>query len=377
MKQKTILVSPLNWGLGHSVRDIPLIHKLIEFNYRVIIASEGASAILLKKEFPKLTHIEIKSFKIEYPKNKGFTLKILSQIPKVIFGIRREHLKLKQILKKYDIDLIISDNRYGIYSKEIPSIFITHQVFIKLPKSLCFLENRLHKVHLKKLNKFNKVLIPDYLGQNNLTGELSHSKKLPANFMHIGILSEFDFKPKQTNQYLYDILVIISGPEPQRTIFETIISEQLKNTKNKVLIVTGKPQALFNEINNNIELVNHLSRKEMQDAITNSKIIISRAGYTTIMDLVKLQKKAILIPTPGQTEQEYLSNYLKKKNIFVFMNQSNLNISEAINKLNVLEGDFAKYSNSEYEDYIKIIKSAFTPNYLDNEKCVSNTKGFL
>ncbi len=358
MKQKKkILVSPLDWGLGHAVRDIPIIHELIKNNFEVIIGGEGKSGVLLKKEFPKLKYVEIKSFEIKYSKKNLFILKILLQTPKILLGIIKEHRQVQKIIKQHNIDLIISDNRYGVYSKKVPSVFISHQIFIQLPKQIKFLEKAACKFQQKLTANFNKILIPDYEGKENLSGKLSHKQKLPRKYFFIGILSQFKSKKRLNIKFENDILVIISGPEPQRTVFETTIITQLKNTNYKILIISGKPQKEFSNINSNIKIVGHLPRKEMQDAILKSKIIISRAGYTTIMDLIKLQKSAILIPTPGQTEQEYLASYLKDKNIFIFGKQKNLDINSSINELKTLKPNFEKFNINKQTDITTILKS--------------------
>ncbi|NPA45064.1 MAG: UDP-N-acetylglucosamine--N-acetylmuramyl-(pentapeptide) pyrophosphoryl-undecaprenol N-acetylglucosamine transferase [Chlorobi bacterium] len=370
-KSKKILISPLNWGLGHAVRDIPLINKLISAGYEVIIATEGASAELLKKEFPKLLHIELKSFSIKYPKKNAFVFKMLIQLPKIIRGIRKEHKQVQKIIKQQNIDLIISDNRYGVYSKEVPSIFITHQIFIQLPKQIKFLEGIVFKMQQNKISKFSKCLIPDYKNEINLSGKLSHKQRLPAEFSFVGILSQFQYNKEDSKEYINDILIILSGPEPQRTILETKIIKQLEGTNKKVLLVSGQPEKSFSKNNSNIKYVNHLSRKEMQFAIQNSEIIISRAGYTTIMDLVKLQKKAILIPTPSQTEQEYLANYLKNKNMFIFCKQDNFIIDEVIKKIQKLQTNFSVFEKAKKDNFLNVVKNTFHPDFLDNEKCVT------
>ncbi len=370
-KSKRILVSPLNWGLGHAVRDIPLINKLISAGYEVIIATEGASSELLKKEFPQLLHIELKSFSIKYPKKNAFVFKMLIQLPKIIRGIKKEHKQVQKIIKQHNIDLIISDNRYGVYSKEIPSIFISHQIFIQLPKQIKFLEDVVYKMQQKKISKFSKCLIPDYKDEINLSGKLSHKQRLSAKFNFIGILSQFQFEKENSKEYINDILIILSGPEPQRTILETKIIKQLKDTNKRVLLVSGQPEKSFSKNNSNVKIVNHLSRKEMQFAIQNSEIIISRAGYTTIMDLVKLQKKAILIPTSSQTEQEYLASYLKDKNMFVFCKQDNFIIDEAIKRVQSLQANFSIFEKAQKDDFLNIVKNSFHPDFLGNEKCIS------
>ena len=357
-KEKTnILIAPLNWGLGHAVRDIPVIHNLLKNKFEVIIGGEGQSGELLKKAFPELQYIEIQSFVIKYPKNRFFILKLLFQIPKIFIGIIREHRHIQNMIDKYEIDIVISDNRYGLYSDKIPSVFITHQVFPALSKSLKIFEKIIYKNHRKRIEKFDKCLIPDFKGKINFSGDLSHKYKLSANYHFIGILSQFEKYNIETADYKYDIAVIISGPEPQRSIFEKKMTKQILQSGKKAILISGFPDISFRKQVENLTIVNHLSRAEMQDVIANSEIIISRSGYTTIMDLVKLQKKAVLVPTPGQTEQEYFSDYLKDKTMFVFRKQNDFDLNNAVNELKTLNPDFKNVSNLACNSFINIIKS--------------------
>ncbi len=358
-RKKRILVSPLNWGLGHAVRDIPLIYSLINNNYEVIIAGEGRSGKLLKKEFPKLKFVKLPSFSVNYSKKNLFFLKLLIQIPGILKGIEREHNQLKTIIKDFEIDLIISDNRYGLYSENCPSIFITHQIFLKSPRYLKFSEKILFKFHKKRIDKFDKCLIPDFSDIPNLSGTLSHGLKLGEKYSFIGLLSHFDFEKNDADNFKYDIAIIISGPEPQRRIFEKKITDQAVQTGQKVVLVSGMPEKSFRKEVQNLTIYSHVSRTKMKEILLYSKTVISRSGYTTIMDLVKLRKKAILIPTPGQTEQEYLANYLTDSKLFVFKTQNDFNLSESIDELRMLKPEFEIFSDLRGEDFIKHVESMF------------------
>ncbi len=355
---KKILISPLNWGLGHAVRDIPLIHILLKNNYDVLIAGEGKSGILLKKEFPNLQYVDLPSFSIKYPKNSFFFLKLLFQIPAVIRGIKLEHKQAQQIIKEYDIDVIISDNRYGLYSDKIPSIFITHQISLKLPKYLKFFEKLILNIHKSIIRKFDKCFIPDYADNTlNLSGTLSHGFFLPEMYSFIGILSQFQFSEQKIKKYKYDIAIIVSGPEPQRSIFEKTVITQVLKTKKRAVLISGLPDLSFSKQTANLTILSHVSRDNMRYVLLNSEIIISRAGYTTIMDLISLQKKAILIPTPGQTEQEYLAKHLKNKDLFIFKKQHNFNLIESVNELKKLKSDFKIFSNKGCNNFLNSVKS--------------------
>lgn len=341
-KQKRILICPLDWGLGHATRVIPIIRLLIQKGAEVIIAAEERPLQLLRQEFPDLEFIRLKGYNINYSEKYSMVLKMLFSIPTILNGILKEHNELKKIIKEKSIDIVISDNRFGLWNKNIRSVFITHQLMIKTP----FGEELLHFINLYFIKKFDECWVPDNKGENNMSGDLAHKYSLPENGFYIGILSRFNENQVSGIRYHngyqssgiryqvstpFEVLAIISGPEPQRSIFEKIVLKQLKESQLKVLVVCGKTEAEEKiEPIGNIEMRNHLNAKEMQDAILNSKIIIARSGYSTIMDLAVLGKKAIFIPTPGQTEQEYLAETLMKKKIAYSQKQSEFNLLSAL-----------------------------------------------
>ena len=323
-----ILVAPLDWGLGHATRCIPLIYTLQNLGASVILAAEGATAALLHNEFPEVKLLTLKGYRISYSKNKStFFLKLLSQVPGIYFTIMNENKWLNKIVKEYSIDAVISDNRFGLYHKQIPCVYITHQLYIET--GIGSLNRLLQKIHYKFINRFTQCWVPDAAGQQNLAGKLSHPQKLPLiPVKYLGILSRFK---KQEQSILNDLLILLSGPEPQRTIFENILLKQLKNNSQAVVLVRGLPLEKKTIIaSENLKIINHLSAGELSKYIQQSKWILARAGYSTIMDLAALQKKAILVPTPGQGEQEYLAKYLKQKNLFYTCAQQNFLLKVAI-----------------------------------------------
>ncbi|MCB9336361.1 MAG: glycosyl transferase family 28 [Flavobacteriales bacterium] len=335
-KNKTILVCPLEWGLGHATRCIPLIQQFLDEGHRVIIASSGKPEALLKKEFPQLQFIPLKGYDIEYSEKGSMITKMLLQLPKIKKAIEDEHLWLDQIIDKYSIDMVVSDNRYGLWTKKVESVLMTHQLFIKAPTGEWLLE----KIVKKYLNNFDEVWIPDVEDEDNLSGELSHKKTLPLNYRFIGILSRFStyLQTQNIETEEYDFIAILSGPEPQRTIFENIILKQLENTDFKGILVRGLPEEKL-ELkieNSELKVFNHLEIEEFLKCIQKSKVVICRSGYSSLMDLTVLSKKAILVPTPGQTEQEYLAQYLSKKGNFITQKQSEFDLEKGLNELKLL-----------------------------------------
>lgn len=313
IKGKRVLISPLDWGLGHATRCIPVIRTLLKNNNNVVIAAEGAQEILLKEEFPNLEFIHLAGYRIRYQSSGSFVLQMLKQIPKILNAIRQEKESLASIIKKHHIEVVISDNRYGLYNKNVYSVFITHQLFIKVP----FFKNLAKAINHSFIRKFNACWVPDHKGENNLSGELSHGNHLPSNVIYIGPLSRFSkASDSDKRTYKYKFIAIISGPEPQRSLFEQKITDALLGSGEPCCLIRGLPGHTQNSGSTNLlEIHDHLSAKELQVKIENSEIVIARSGYSTIMDLHALNKKAIYIPTSGQTEQEYLAKYHQENNL--------------------------------------------------------------
>ena len=343
MVKKKILICPLDWGLGHASRIIPIINALIKNNFEIIIAADNYPLQLLKSEFPDLLTLKFPSYQISYSKGKSLVFKMLFYIPKIIFGIYKEHKRLNTIINEYKIDIVISDNRFGLWNKKITSIFITHQVMIKMPKYFKFFEYPVHLINKWFILKYNICWIPDFETMPNLSGDLSHKYELP-NASFIGLLSRFSRTGNYNIEKTYDIVVILSGPEPQRTIFEKIVYNQAKLIDYKTLIIKGIPgKKIKTEQYENITLVSHLLSEEINNLILSTEIIICRSGYSSIMDLISLNKKAILVPTPGQTEQEYLAQYHSNNKYFYCVFQDKFNLENDIMNLK-------KYSQTVLEN---------------------------
>jgi uncharacterized protein (TIGR00661 family) len=328
---KNILVAPLNWGLGHATRCIPIIQELEKNGFTPIIASDGIALLLLQKEFPHLESLEFPSYKIEYAKEgKDFKWKLIKNIPKIILAVFEEKKIIKELVNKYDLKGIISDNRLGVYSKKVPSVFITHQLNV-LSGNTTWISSKLHQHFIKK---FTECWVPDFQESPNLTGKLAHLRNSSLHLKYLGSLSRLE---KKELVYKYELMVILSGPEPQRTLLEEKIIDELQNYNGEVLFIKGKVENnKKKEVIKNITFYNFMTSKEIENAYNESKIVLCRSGYTTIMDLAKLEKKAFFIPTPGQFEQEYLAKRLKRNGIAPFAKQDDFRIE------NLLEIEFFK-----------------------------------
>ncbi len=303
--RKRILVTPLNWGLGHATRCIPIVNALLEHDYIPIIASDGDALNLLKKEFPNLTFDELPPYNVTYSKKAHlFKWKLLKDSPKLLNAINEERKATDLLIEKHNIDGIVSDNRLGVNSKKVPSVFITHQLNV-LSGNTTWLST---KIHQKIIEKFDECWIPDNEGIPNLSGKLGHVENTRLPIRYIGPLSRFE---KCAIPIVHDIMVLLSGPEPQRTLLEEKLLKLLKDFKGSVLFVKGKVEEEVRVTKSgNLTIYNFMKGKTLEEAINASQFILSRSGYTTVMDLAKIGKRAFFIPTPGQFEQEYLATML-------------------------------------------------------------------
>lgn len=302
--------------MGHATRCVPIINALLKANYEPVLASDGDALLLVQKEFPLLKSVELPSYNISYPKNgKHLKFKLLLQLPHIISAIKKERKMVAQLVDKENIAGIISDNRFGVYSKKVPSVYVAHQLNVLSGKTT-FITSKIHQHFIKK---FDECWVPDIEENPNFSGDLGHFKNPGFNLKYLGILSRF--QPKQLD-IKYDLLLLLSGPEPQRTLLENKLLNELQHFKGKILVVRG---VLNNtsEIKapDNFNIVNYLLANELEDAINQSNVVIARSGYSTVMDLAALGKKAFFIPTPGQFEQEYLAKRLQENSVAPYAKQ--------------------------------------------------------
>jgi UDP:flavonoid glycosyltransferase YjiC (YdhE family) len=344
-KPASILVAPLDWGLGHATRCIPIIRELLRRGVRVIIASSGSQRALLEMEFPGLEYLDIPGYEIRL--QSGFLLQwgLILRIPSVLRQIRRENQWLSALMGKMEIQGVISDNRYGLYHENLPSVFITHQLYVQsglgfLKRTGEWIDRKIMNWNYRFIKKFSICWVPDYEFDFGVAGKLSHPPQLPpVPVRYIGTLSRFQMLEKGIIKN--PLLVLVSGPEPQRTVFEENIFRQLVSYPRSAIVVRGLPGAEISIpfISSEVRIYNHLPAKDLHRLMTDSETIITRGGYSTIMDLVQLKKSAILIPTPGQTEQEYLGHFLHEKKWMYCVEEKNFN----------LEKDLSVFQTAKFE----------------------------
>lgn len=332
-RHKRILVAPLNWGLGHVARCVPLIQTLESLGAEVLLASDGAALLLLRAEFPHLRAFNLPSYGIRYD-TYNMVWNITRQLPRIVWAVRAEQAETERLVAEHGINGIISDNRYGCFSRQAHSVMLTHQMRPRIPSFL--LDWPAQMVLRRALGKFDAVWVPDAHGEPNLSGQLSHGEPAHPNTRFTGILTRMKNYPRERE---YDVAVVLSGPEPQRSILENRLMEQAMSLPQDFIFIQGKTQSKQHyRVGENIEVVSYLTSKDLNDVLMASRVVVCRSGYSSIMDLAVLGKKAILIPTPGQTEQEYLAEALAAQGLFLTQHQDKINLEEGIRSLGNTRG---------------------------------------
>jgi uncharacterized protein (TIGR00661 family) len=329
-KNKKILLAPLDWGIGHASRCVPIIRMLQQKGAHVIIGSSGRSASFLKSEFPDVKHIDLPGFEISYPHHGSMSLRLLRRSPVILSANHREHRLLETLIDEHGIQAVVSDNRFGLWSSRAYSVYITHQVSIKAPAGWSFTEGLLYMVHRRYISNYDECWIPDLEAQGGLSGELAHKRKCPVPTSFIGPLSRFKAPGASVAEKKYDIMAIVSGPEPQRSLLEKLFLSELKLLGKPAILLQGMPEKMEKRTEENVEIYSHMNSNELRDAILASGMIICRPGYSSIMDLAVLGKQAIFVPTPGQTEQEYLADYHRRKHHYYSTSQDQFNLKKCL-----------------------------------------------
>ena len=337
---KRVLVSPLSWGLGHATRDLPIIRYLLERGHQVTVAGEGRALSLLKQEAPRCDFVELKDYPPPYSSGRYFVPKFLAMAPVMLRAIAREKQDFARLLADRRFDLIISDNRFNVRSPEIPSFVISHQVRFMTPPGFGFFERVTERFNYHYLRRFDRVIVPDNADpERNLSGRLSHDLRLmaPEKIYYAGVLSSVSRTDVPQD---VDLFVSISGPEPPRTQMERLILDHVGEVRaDRIVIALGQPEVKEKrQLDARTTVYGFLDRAGQQEMMNRARMIICRSGYTTVMELAELGKKALLIPTPGQTEQEYLGRYYAERGLFHTVSQYELDLPRDVEKAQAMSG---------------------------------------
>jgi predicted glycosyltransferase len=323
-----ILVGVLDWGLGHAGRTIPVVKELQRQGAKVVLAGAGRAGILLQKECPDLPYLECPAYAVNY-KGRNMFWAMFRQLPKIAAAILREHRWLRRIQGIYHFDAIISDSRFGCFHPSVPSVMVAHQLNLLLkPRWIFTIVNWFYR---QLLRRFDEIWVPDH--PNGLSGKLS----TPSPFRNTRYLGWLSRMQPAAPAVKYELMVLLSGPEPQRSQLEEIILQQLSNDLPALsaLLVQGKTEGHFKRrlANTNTEVISFLTGEELSRALAQARFVLCRAGYSSLMDLAVLQKPAILLPTPGQPEQEYLARHCADSGWAYITREEELDLKQAIREV--------------------------------------------
>ncbi len=317
-----VLVAPLNWGLGHAARCVPLVNRLLAQGDEVVLGGDGESLVLLRKHFPTLQTIRFADLSLSYSAGKSQVGAMLRALPKIVCAAWKDHCLLGELLDRELFDLVVSDNRFGLVSRKTRCVYVTHQLHIRLPRRYRRLEPLAARLHGWIGRHYTEVWVPDYdEAERSLSGALGHTEKQRyGTVRYIGPLSRFDgrenpMRPSRIDRF--EVVAVLSGLEPQRSMLEEEIVSRYSGKKERVLIVEGKPsKPMLQVTRGNICIVPYIDDAPLMDVLQKAKRIIARSGYSTIMDweTLGLLGKAELIATPGQPEQEYLQEWIQNRN---------------------------------------------------------------
>jgi UDP-N-acetylglucosamine transferase subunit ALG13 len=327
----------------------------------VVFAGNQWQQDYIQKTFPDIQSVFLEGYNVSYKVgNTGLMTSVLLQLPGIWKAIRREHHWLQEFTSTHNIDGVLSDNRYGLFHPSIPSVIMTHQV--QVLTGLGSMADRIFRRFLYfLLGRFAECWIVDEAGHPNLSGKLAHPGILPLRARYLGLLSQLESRTEEGTKES-DLLVLLSGPEPQRTNLSRILWEQVISLPQKIVFVEGSRSVEKPDfIPEHVTYHTWVQKSELQKLIEGTSLVVCRSGYSSLMDLVRLGKKGILIPTPGQTEQEYLARYLHSEGVFYSRPQQGFNLQNALQEAAlfsfhqpVLEGAFDGYKKQVEEWLTKL-----------------------
>ncbi|MBE7171418.1 MAG: glycosyl transferase family 28 [Williamsia sp.] len=362
-----VLFAPLDWGLGHTTRCIPLIHYFLSLGCQVVAAVDEKQQAILEKEFTNLKFVSLKGYRLAYGRSGWQTLaKIILQVPRIVATIYQENRWLKKFVQSTPVHAVISDNRYGLFSKKLPCIFVTHQLAIQTPFGAPA-RWLVQKINYRFIQQFGACWVPDYKENANLAGKLSHPRQMPSvPVSYIGRLSRIAEPLPAGNPG--SLLIVLSGPEPQRSIFEEIVFSQLDRLQVPAVLVRGLPKAENAPplLSKYVVVHNYLSAPELAAEISRAETIVSRSGYSTVMDITGRGKKCIFVPTPGQPEQIYLADYLQQKQLCICFRQNHFSLEKALQLAKTgafapMDGLSSYIYKEELETFVSKLKKANGP----------------
>lgn len=349
---KRIMVAPLDWGLGHATRCMPVIDALLARGVEVVLASSGSALALLKGHYPDLEAVELPGCELRFSAGKSQVGMMARQIPGLVRMLRREHQWLRAYVKKHHLDAVISDHRLGMWHPEIESVLLAHQIAIQAPSGLKGLSPILFKLHWQYMKRFDQLWVPDVEGEDNLTGKLvPRQVRSMESVRFIGPLSHLAaYEDNGTTEWPSSIavLIILSGLEPQRSLLEEKLRKEVENLDQDVIMVQGLSGKIRRTKTGKLTTISFLGSNDLAILCRRADVVISRIGYSSLMDVSALGKQRLLfIPTPGQTEQIYLAQRIMKQKKAFVQQQDKLDLGQAFEQFSSFTGFPGSHSSDK------------------------------
>lgn len=346
----------MDWGLGHATRMVPIIEMLKKKGAEVLIGADNRPLVFLQQRFPDIEFVRLPGFSPSYPEKGSVAWSLFRSYPRMQSEAKKSHQLLQKLILEKNIDVVISDNRYELCAEKVKSVFITHQLNIQTSGWQKLAKPYIKRTINRYIRQYDELWIPDNEGRPNLSGKLSHLKKMPfENAWFIGPLSRFSGLQFQALAESIELLILISGPEPQRSLLEKMLTEQALETGLKTIILQGKPEESASYEIEQVKIIPHLPDTELAALIDSASVVVSRPGYSTLMDLAVFGKKAIFIATPGQTEQEYLAKKMMHQSVAFCQNQSQFSLEKALTEAVKYTGISRIAKNTILEDRIDLL----------------------
>lgn len=308
---KHLLFAVLDWGLGHATRSLPLINILVEQGYRITMASCPRVLGFLHSHFPQAAQLELPSYNVQYRWN-NMAMNVAMKAPDLIQALEEERNIIRELHEKTPFNAIISDARYGCFMPTVPSFFITHQVRIKARKKLT--DTMANKVHRQWMKNFDEIWVPDVAQLPGIGGELSHAAMEQRRF-YLGPTSRFQLPIHKDENPTYDWLFLLSGPEPARSQLEQqllYLAHSHPDQKFVMIRAHDTNRSESTPSDDHVHIMDYTNSKHLETLVRQSRQVLCRSGYSTLMDLSAWQTSAVLVPTPGQPEQLYLADHISR-----------------------------------------------------------------
>jgi len=309
---RRILFAVHDWGLGHATRSLVLIRALVQRGDAVtILMAESPGLALLRAELGDACEFypyeDIPKPFSRYP--AVFYFRMSCSVPQIWLRFTLEQRLTERLVRERRLDAVVSDSRLGVWSREAPSYCVFHSLRQIIPGRPRQLERIVERAQRYALRGYRAILVPDVEGDDALAGDLAHDLDVDwrGKLVYIGPLSEL--QPNGAAEDI-DYFFSISGVEPHHTMLAERVLAALPALRGRSVVALGRPGSAADvRTVGNATIHGYLDRRAQGEMLARARVIVGRSGYTTLMEAAGFGKRALFVPTPGQSAQEYLAKF--------------------------------------------------------------------